>query len=322
MILFLAVLIAYIDRTVGSLLRGLLALVVEAAGIVALCLCATRSDVILCYFLVSIILTPLISWPFLLEIFRTPKLKEVLALLCCGLGWIFDIGICILIDDFCNLGPKLSDKYYDSKIAHVKIEKVYSEFNGGKYMSKTYYFVLSYTLNGIKNVDTTSIWLGKREGDSAYIQYHIGQWGRSHCLDSAMEAEAKKVIKHTGFYSKGVFYSEREFAKTHFDIVLENNGVNLVFWNKDRYSTVHIDKRFQTNQYDIEIDTLPTRVSLGIDSDGYGYFFEGNMYSADEIETQCPQIKEFVIRYLNTCKPDWYLHRNEYSREIMLRPFY
>ena len=240
-------------------------------------------------------------------------------------GWFATLGICFFYDIHYDAtrvynGPALIAKYRITKI----------EAQRGWYESFGYFKIGRQKYkDDFKYVLKTS---GKPKGKWSYSIYLLGDCERPmYCYRLNPKEEDIALIHDFAFMENDSLYSYHDYALKKPDLVYNYVGFYLVYkakcyWDNASDSIVRMyyhDKngkwcglKYKMNRNDVFADTMLVyaNVATGYFVDmnfyvclpelntpenrakinNYGYIFHHDIYSKEEIETQCPRIKQYV----------------------------
>ena len=245
-------------------------------------------------------------------------------------GWVVALMICVSYEGYYDSlrienGPTIITKYHITKIKSIKGSRyaIFGYFNIGsrKYKDDFKYSLKSY----------------KPKGKWSYIMYLLDceQPLRYYAIDPTGKDIAK--IHDFAFMEGGTLYSYHDYALKHPDLVHSTVGFNLIYKARCRWynaadsvvSLYFIDQNYneemlwyRLGRNEVFSDTMLIYRNLLDDNsykptlyvclpelntpenrakiNRYGYIFHHDICSKEDIETQCPRIKEYVDSKLAT----------------------
>ena len=217
-------------------------------------------------------------------------------------------------------GPTLITKYHITKVKSVK-RSGYASFGYFKIGRQKYKDDYKYSL---KSFD-------KPKGKWSYIMYLLDCEEPLHWYQKDPTENKIALIHDFAFMENGTLFTYHDYALKKPDLVYSYVGFYLVYkasciWNSTSDSTVNLycrDKnnkfwvlKYKMNRNDVFADTMLVYKNIAdkqfIDYNfyvclpelntpenrakinKYGYIFHHDIYSKEDIETQCPRIKQYV----------------------------
>lgn len=188
--------------------------------------------------------------------------------------------------------------------------------------------------------DRPSMIIPTEKGSQVYKKFSL-ECSLTDTLHSINEpVSVRSQIHGFGFYEGKVFYNYHDYSLKKTDLVYYKVGFNVVYkaipgvvsYDKGIKSTsmcfIDINRKYRTVKYNLyNYPTIPDtfliyhNVNEKLDSvwhvcapevntpenrakiSDYGYIFHNDVYSKQEIEFQCPRIKEYVEHYKNRMSP-------------------